>query len=123
MVSGRCCLQGEHLGILILVVVLVVLVVAGALTLILLRRTRTASLPVVETEPENNGAAREALHRVIEERGTELLDRRVDLDARRGTLAGDSQVYDAFDRLQAQFRSGDISEEEYEAGKICLLGG
>jgi hypothetical protein len=55
--------------------------------------------------------------------GTELLARRVELDARRGALQGDAGIDAEFDRLVEQLRSGAISEEEFEREKIRLLGG
>ena len=111
------------MGLLLLIVVLVVLILGAALAWLLLRRRRSIPTAAIEVEPEEDPAAREARHRVIEERGSELLERRVDLDTRRGTLVGDDEVNDAFDRLEAQLRAGEISEDEFEAGKIRLLGG
>jgi hypothetical protein len=104
-------------------VVVVVLILGAALALVFLYRPRPTPPPIIEAEPDEDPAVREARHRVIDERGSELLGRRVDLDLRRGTLTGDSEVYDALDHLESQFRAGEISEVEFEAGKIRILGG
>jgi hypothetical protein len=111
------------MGLLLLIVVLIVLILGAVSALALLRRLRPTFPPAIEVEPDEDPAVREARHRVIEERGSELLERRADLDTRRGTLAGDDDVNDAFDQLEAQFRAGEISEYEFEAGKIRILGG
>lgn len=107
--------------LLALVVVLVLALVTAAI--LLLRRRRPEPIPVPEAPPQIDPAAEAARHKAIDERGSELLERRVDLDARRGTLTGDSAVYDAFDRLEAQFRAGEITEDEFEARKVRILGG
>lgn len=111
------------MDLLLLIVALVVLVLGAALALVLFRRSRQMPPPVIESGPDEDPALREARHRDIDERGSELLERRVALDLRRGTLTGDSEAYDAFDRLEARFRAGEISEDEFEAGKIRILGG
>jgi hypothetical protein len=110
------------MGLLLAIVVVLVLAL-GTAAILLLRRRRPVPLPVPEAPPKVDPAAEAARHKAIDERGSALLERRVDLDARRGTLTGDSAVYDAFDRLEAQFRAGQISEDEFEARKILILGG
>jgi len=110
------------MGLLLALVVVLVLVL-GAVAVLLLRRRQPAPMPVSEAAPIIDPAAEAARHRAIDERGSELLERRVDLDGRRGTLAGDSAIYDAFDRLEAQFRAGEITEDEFEARKVRILGG
>jgi hypothetical protein len=105
------------------VILIVVLILGSALVLVLFRQRRLSPPLPVEVEPSESISTREARHQVIEQRGTELLERRVDLDLRRGTLTGDSAVYDAFDRLEHRFQAGEISEDEFEAGKIQILGG
>lgn len=107
----------------ILVVVFLLVLLGAGIGLILLRRARSVPTTAVEETRRVDPLADAARHRRIEEQGSELLERRVDLDARRGTLAGDSGVYEAFDRLEAEFRAGIISEGEFEAGKIRILGG
>lgn len=106
-----------------LALLIAILILGLALALVVARRRRRVPAPAVEPMPAENGAEREARHEFIEQRGTELLERRVDLDARRGTLTGDSGVNDAFDRLERRFRAGEISEDEFEEGKIRILGG
>lgn len=107
----------------VLLIVVVVLLLGSILAWVLLRRQRFVPPPPVVPEPQEDPAARAARHQVIDQRGTELLDRRVDLDQRRGTLAGDSAVYDAFDQLERRFHAGEMSEDEFEAEKIRILGG
>jgi hypothetical protein len=105
------------------ILVIALIILGMAVALVVFRRRRVA-LPVpVETEPQDDSATRAARHQVVEQRGAELLERRVDLDSRRGTLTGDSAIYDAFDRLEHKYRAGEISEDEFEAGKIEILGG
>ena len=102
---------------------IVVLILGLALALVVFRRRRLTPPAPVEAVTQESAAVRGARHRVIEERGTELLERRVDLDARRGTLTGDSRVDDALVRLEQRFRAGEISEDQFEAGKVQILGG
>lgn len=111
------------MGFVFLIVVILVVVLGLAVGLVVLRRQRPAPLPPAVTELPEDPGLREARHRVIEQRGTELLDRRVDLDQRRGTLAGDSVVDNALDVLESRYRAGEISEDDFEAGKIRILGG
>lgn len=109
-----------------IVTLLVLLGLACLLTLaavFLLRRTRGAAPPpVVETPPEVDHD-REIRREAAQRQGTELLERRVELDGRRGPLAGDASIDAAFDRLEERLRAGEISEDEFEAEKIRLLGG
>jgi uncharacterized membrane protein len=55
--------------------------------------------------------------------GTALLERRVQLDARRGALQGDAGIDREFDRLLDRLRAGEITEEQFEQEKRRLLGG
>jgi len=110
-------------GLLIIsAIVLVVVIVAAVVRM-------TIARPRLETEEETTQlgdaetSAREARHAVVEAHGTELIERRVDLDARRGTLGGDTSLDDAFTRLQERFERGDITEEQFEHAKIRLFGG
>jgi hypothetical protein len=57
----------------------------------------------------------------LEDRGTELLERRVELDVRRGALGGQTRIHDAFVELEQRLRAGEISEEEFEREKVQLL--
>jgi hypothetical protein len=104
-------------------ILLVVVILGLAIAVVVFRRRRVTPPAPVETEPIESMAAREARHQVIELRGTELLERRVELDARRGTLTGDTSVDDALIRLELRFHAGEISEDEFEARKIKILGG
>ncbi len=111
------------MGFVLLIVVILIVVLGLALAWVVFRRQRLTSPPPVVREPQEDPGARQARHRAIEQRGAELLERRVDLDQRRDTLTGDSAVYDAFDRLERRYRAGEISEDEFEAGQIRILGG
>jgi hypothetical protein len=107
---------------LVIVVILVFLALAVGLSAVALRREKTPPrLPEVEREGDN--LERQARHDVLDERGSELLKRRVDLDMRRGTLGGNTEVYEAFEQLESNLRAGKISEDEFEREKIRLLGG
>lgn len=86
------------------------------------RQTPIAPPPVVEPAQKDLDALR-ARQRVLDARGSELLARRVELDARRGTLGGDTTIDAAFVELEQRLRCGEISEDEFEAEKIRLLGG
>jgi hypothetical protein len=110
------------MNIWVVVAVLLFLLFAGFLAAVALRRQRPPP-PVPAAEPEEQDASTIARHELLEQRGTELLQRRVDLDARRGTLGGNTEVYEAFERLEADLRAGTISESEFEQEKVRLLGG
>lgn len=104
------------------IVVLVFLVLAGALAAVALRRQKPP--PRMQAAgPEEDEASTLARHELLEQRGTELLHRRVDLDGRRGTLGGNTELYEAFERLEAELRAGTISESNFEQEKVRLLGG
>ena len=111
------------MSILLLVVLAIVLASGVGIAVVLRKRARTPTATVVPTEPAEDQSVREARHRAVDKLGSELLDRRVELDGRRGTLTGDAEVYAAFDDLERQFLAGTISEDEFEAAKIRILGG
>lgn len=107
----------------IVVVVLIVLALAAGMAVFALRRSPSPPPPPVVVPEEEDPAVRRARHQVLEERGTELLERRVELDAKRGTLVGDSVVYDAFEALEDRLRAGEITPDEFEREKIRILSG
>jgi hypothetical protein len=107
----------------IIVVVVVFLILALGLAAIALRREKSPPPPIAEPEPGEDPAERHARQQALDERGTELLQRRVDLDMRRGTLGGNTEVYQAFEELESRLRAGEISEDEFEREKVRLLGG
>jgi hypothetical protein len=108
----------------IVAVIVTFAVLAAGIGLYALRREPPpAPLPVIQTDDQGDLAARRARQAVLEPIEQELLDRRIELDAKRGTLAGDSAVYDAFVELEHRLRSGEIGEDEFEAEKLRLLGG
>ncbi len=109
----------------ILFAIVIVLIVVLAVAVLAVRRPhQTAQVSAPPPAPlEDELEARRARRRVLQEQEDELLDRRVQLDQRRGTLGGDMQLYDALDRLEQRFEAGDISEDEFESEKVRLLGG
>jgi hypothetical protein len=79
---------------------------------------------VVEEVPRQSPVADwSAARQAAEERGTELLDRRIALDDRRGPLQGNAWIDDAMAALEQRRDRGEISESEFESEKIKLLGG
>jgi hypothetical protein len=107
--------------VLIIVVFLALAAVAGYYAL--RRQPARFPQPVIKTEEQEDLAARRARQAALEPIESELLERRMELDAKRGPLAGDSAVYDAFVELEEKLRSGQITEEEFEAQKVTILGG
>jgi hypothetical protein len=107
-------------------VVLVVLLGAGAVAALLayrrFQRGSAGPAPTVASTPAER-AARHARQTEVETRGEELLERRVSLDSKRGTLGGDNTLYDALDELQKRRQEGQISEVEFEREKVRLLSG
>jgi uncharacterized membrane protein len=106
----------------IVAVVVVCVVLAVVLAVVAIRR-QPPPPPRVAGSRDENPAERHARFAALNERGTELLERRVELDDRRGTLGGNTQIYDAFEELEARLRAGDISDDEFEREKVRLLGG
>jgi hypothetical protein len=108
--------------VLIAVVILLILLCLALVAAVALpRRRRSAGSAAPDAVPP--APLPSAERELAQEIGTELLARRVDLDARRGTLGGDAGLDAEFDRLQQQLRGGEISEEQFEQEKIRLLGG
>lgn len=104
------------------IVIVIVVFLALAVGIAVLSRRRGLPVPPPIVEPEEDPDVRRARQQELNERGQELLERRVELDARRGTLLGHSDVYAKFEDLEDRLRSGEISEDEFEAEKIRLLG-
>lgn len=103
------------------VVVLLILCVAVVAALLYRsRRQASASEPIqnVLVEP-TDPVERERAETV----GSQLLARRVELDARRGALGGDAGIEEEFEGLLQKFAAHEISEEQFEREKIRLLGG
>lgn len=101
--------------------IVIFLIFAIVVTLFVVRRPVPApppSLPAADSE--EHLATRQEL---LDERENELMERRIELDARRGTLGGNTAIYDAFETLERRLQSGEISEQEFEAEKIRLLSG
>jgi uncharacterized membrane protein len=107
----------------ILFVVTVFLVLAVLVIAIAVRRPRSRIPPTpVDVQVEELNARRE-LEQAVDARGSELIERRVELDARRGTLGGDVGLERALDELYKRLEAGEISEQDFEAQKVRLLGG
>ncbi|MGH2442533.1 MAG: hypothetical protein ACRDFX_05165 [Chloroflexota bacterium] len=92
-----------------------------ALLRALIGRRTAAPQPAVPAVMPGELAARRARERALERQEIELLERRIELDGRRGPLAGDRSIDEALMVLEARFRSGEISEDQFEAEKIRLL--
>jgi uncharacterized membrane protein len=106
---------------LILLVVLLVLFAVATASIVL--RRRPPAPPDLSARSEAIEEVRRERQRAAEALGTELLDRRVQLDARRGPLAGYSQIDEEFRALEQRLQAGEITEEEFEREKSRLLGG
>jgi hypothetical protein len=96
---------------------------AVVVTVFVLRRPAPLPPPDLPPVTDEDPDALVTRHQMLDERGSELIERRIELDARRGTLGGNSQLYAELEELEQRLRSGEISEREYEAEKIHLLGG
>jgi len=114
--------MGPMVWILVLVFLIVLLVAFVPVMMVLLG----AAPPVddiaaedLEEEPAER-RSRQAAREPIE---NALLQRRVDLDARRGMLGGDSDLLEALDELERRRVAGEMSEAAFEAEKVRLLGG
>ncbi len=109
----------------VLFAIAILLVVVLAVAVLAMRRPPRAAqaptIPAVSVEDELE--ERRARRRSLQGQEDELLSRRVQLDQRRGTLGGDTRLYDALDHLERRFEAGDLSEDEFESEKIRLLGG
>lgn len=106
----------------IYVALLVVIVLAAAVAIAILRSRRPHEVQRPEAV-KPAGPDLEAERQEAQEVGWQLLSRRVELDARRGALGGDTSIDSEFDRLQERLRAGEISEDHFEQEKIRLLGG
>jgi hypothetical protein len=104
---------------LILIIIALVALAAGLAVYAL----RHEAPPPPEVPGAEGGAARDQQHDLLEARGQELLERRIELDGIRGPLMGNTAVFEAFVALEERLRSGEIDEEEFEREKIRLLGG
>lgn len=106
----------------VVVIVAVVLVAVVAL-FFYARRSRPLEPPGMPIAIPSGGLEQQARRQALQVHGNELLERRVDLESRRGTLTGDDQVFDALVAVQDRFQRGEITEDEYEAEKVRLLSG
>jgi hypothetical protein len=107
----------------ILIGVVLFLIVAALVLAIVLRRPQTGVPPTFPAEEGTESIARRQRQEVLDTRGSELIERRVELDARRGTLGGDAGLERALDELYHRLEAGEIGEQEFEVEKVRLLGG
>jgi hypothetical protein len=106
---------------LILIIIALVALAAG-LAVYALRHEAPPPPELPDARPGNE-TAWDQQHDILEARGQELLERRIELDSIRGPLMGNTAAYDAFIALEERLRSGEIDEDEFEREKIKLLGG
>lgn len=106
----------------VVVIMVLLLLAAGMAGFALRRQPPVAPPPVVEPDDMELDALR-TRQRILDARGSELLERRAELDARRGTLGGDTAVAEAFEELERRLNCDEISEEQFEVEKIRILGG
>jgi hypothetical protein len=109
-----------QLWLVVLVILLAVFAIASAA--IVLRRGAPAP-PDLSTPEVAVEEARRERRQAAEALGSELLDRRVALDARRGPLAGNAQLDGQVHELEQRLHAGEISMVEFEREKTRLLGG
>lgn len=114
--------HGPMVWILVLVLLLLLLVALVPVMLVLL-----GAAPAVDEfeteEPAEEPAERRSRQAALAPIENALLQRRVDLDARRGMLGGDSDLLEELDELERRRAAGGISEADFEAEKVRLLGG
>jgi hypothetical protein len=108
----------------LIVLIVVLLLLAAAIAFIIWRGSAVESTRQQTAGPET-GSEAERTDRVdaLEDLGDDLLQRRVELDSRRGTLAGQTDLFDELEKLDQRFRLGEISEDEFEAEKFRILSG
>jgi|SRR5579875_3798624 len=107
-----------------LVTALITLIIVLAVLVFLLARTRANYASQASGAEQVPSPSEQAIdqHR-LEAQEDELIERRIQLDARRGPLAGDADVLARLDELDARRTRGEITEQQYEAEKLRLLGG
>lgn len=105
------------------IILLAIALLAGVLAAVVLLQPPVAPEPPGPKPAPVEDADLADRRRAAEQIGTQLLERRVELDGRRGPLQGHDELDLQFTRLEEQLRSGSISDEEFEAEKIRLLGG
>jgi hypothetical protein len=106
----------------IILIIIAVLVLAAGLAVYALRGEAALPPQVPDAQSEDPALWQER-HDLLDARGQELLERRIELDSVRGPLMGNTAVYDAFVRLEERLRCGEIDEAEFEREKLRLLGG
>ena len=105
------------------IVLLALLVLFAIASASLVLRRKPPAPPNLSARGEAIQEVRRERQRAAEALGSELLERRVQLDARRGPLAGNSQIDEQFRELEGRLRAGEITEQEFEGQKARLLGG
>lgn len=107
-----------------LILVIALILLSAVVIAAVLLRSRSSALPAHAYEAsEANLGERQQRQQAVESLGRDLLDRRIALDARRGTLQGNAALDEELDDLERRRRAGEISEDEFERRKIRLLGG
>jgi len=107
----------------LVLVFLIVLLVAFAPVMMVLLGAAPPVDDIAAEDLEEEPAERRSRQAALEPIENALLQRRVDLDARRGMLGGDSDLLEALDELERRRVAGEMSEAAFEAEKVRLLGG
>jgi len=108
----------------IIVLVLLLLLLAALVPVMMVMLGAAPPVDQFETEePAEEPVERRSRQAALEPIEDALLQRRVDLDARRGMLGGDNDLLEALDELERRRTAGEISETDFEAEKVRLLGG
>lgn len=107
----------------VLIAIVLFLVLAALVIAIVMRRPQPALPPAPPAADGEEARARRERQEALDTRGSQLIERRVELDARRGTLGGDVDLERSLDELYQRLEAGEISEQEFEAEKVRLLGG
>jgi hypothetical protein len=109
--------------VLLLLLGVLAVVIASALWLFVFRHRSDVSSAPAEARTSEEDREQEARREATSQRGTELLERRVSLDARRGALGGNEDLLSSLDDLERRYTEGQLSEAAYEQEKTRLLEG
>lgn len=101
----------------------IAVIILAALAAVVYMRRDSEETPAPAPAPGPSADEVGRRRREAVDRGDVLLDRRVQLDSRRGTLGGNAALDDALQALADRHQRGEISDEQFEMEKTRLLGG